>query len=240
MLGGGFNASTLGPSSSSATGMATGFPSTSLDQHRAVDVDSTSSRTPSFSTRGTLNPYIGAYFDAAQQRHSHATPGHSWVPSLATTKDRQRDKGGTDSLPPSRSGSEAPEDILGTEEIINPLGSMSKLAEAAVERAREEETRSEDDLGVTPLKRSHSRDHFGAKKARHEVERTIVESQGLPQTVSDGPKPKSKKTHVHSLLDVVDEGIVSEEEGRELMAIYYQGSSHFIPCYDQQHDTWDS
>lgn len=143
-------------------------------------------------------------------------------------------------MPPSRSGSEAPEDILGTEGIVNPLGSMSKLAEAAVERAREEETRSEEDLGITPMKRSLSHEHQTSKKARHGLQRAVVEAQGLPQPVSDTRKPKTKKTHVHSLLDVVDEGIVSEEEARELMNIYFQGSSHFIPCYDPQYDTWDS
>lgn len=253
MLAGGFNVATPAPSSSTS-GVATDYhgalsygasSGAPLPQHRATHVDT--SRPPSFSSRGTVNPYIGGTFDAAsghpnvvQQRHAHASTGHSWVPSLATTKDRQRDKGGTDSLPPSRSGSEAPDDILGTEEIINPLGSMSRLAEAAVERAREEESREEDGHGVTPLKRSLSREHLGSKKARHGVPRVIVEAQGLPQPVSDASKAKAKKTHVHSLLDVVDEGIVSEEEARELMAIYYQGSSHFIPCYDQQHDTWDS
>lgn len=239
MFGGGFNSSAL-PSSSSTTAaeyagtLAFGASPGASMHHRRAEVGSS----PSFNARGTVNPYIGGSMDAAQ-RPSHATPGHSWAPSLAAPKDRRRDKGGTDSLPPSRSGSEAPEDILGTEEIINPLGSMSKLAEAAVERAREEETRSEEDLGVTPLKRTHSRDHLGTKKARHGHQRTIVEAQGLPQPVLDPPKSK-KKAHTHSLLDVVDEGIVSEEEARELMAIYYQGSSHFIPCYDQQYDTWDS
>lgn len=222
-------------------------PENAMPQHRTAS-NATPAHLSSHDRHSTAHPHMGGTADAARSvaspRHARATEGNLWVPNLSTVRDRDHENRGTDSLPPSRSGSEAPEDILGAEEIINPLGSMSKMAglvEAAVERAREEENRSDDDPSVASLKRSRSRENLGSRKARRGSQRVIIEAQGLPQPVTDeGPKPRTQKAHIHSLLDVVDEGMVSEEEARELMAIYFQGSSHFVPCYDPQHDTWDS
>jgi len=139
------------------------------------------------------------------------------------------------SLPPSRAGSEGPDDILAPDEIINPLGSMSNMAglvEAAVERAREERGRAS--ASPVAAKRmsvdssDHAMDERGLKKARFSSNPTsggtpapaVVEAQGLPQTLAPSkPKSKRKKTHTHAYPDCVDEGIVSEEEARELMGM---------------------
>ncbi|WVW83043.1 hypothetical protein I302_105060 [Kwoniella bestiolae CBS 10118] len=148
------------------------------------------------------------------------------------------------SLPPSRAGSMGPEDILGPEEIINPLGEMSNMAglvEAAVERAREEQANSGSTNGGTPMKRSGSdmeRSGSGneekktAKRARfvppHPVAYgpVIYENQNLPPVpMGPGFKAGPKRQHIHAFPDVVTEGLVSEEEGREMLQIY---------------DTWDS
>nr|XP_019042265.1 hypothetical protein I302_08866 [Kwoniella bestiolae CBS 10118]OCF21195.1 hypothetical protein I302_08866 [Kwoniella bestiolae CBS 10118] len=163
------------------------------------------------------------------------------------------------SLPPSRAGSMGPEDILGPEEIINPLGEMSNMAglvEAAVERAREEQANSGSTNGGTPMKRSGSdmeRSGSGneekktAKRARfvppHPVAYgpVIYENQNLPPVpMGPGFKAGPKRQHIHAFPDVVTEGLVSEEEGREMLQIYYMGSSNFIPCFDPRYDTWDS
>lgn len=139
------------------------------------------------------------------------------------------------SLPPSRSGSETPDDFLTAEGITAPLGAMSNMAglvEAAVERAREERS-SQSPANL--LKRASfgdddgSMDDRGAKKAKlgsnapAVVEGqgpAVVEAQGLPQTLAP-PKPKSKvkKTHVHAYPDCVGAGFVTEEEGRELLGM---------------------
>lgn len=138
--------------------------------------------------------------------------------------------------------------MLGPDDIVAPLGAMSNMAglvEAAVERAREEKARGDSVSASTPGKRESDDDKGGIqKKARMSFSSdgpAVVEAQGLPQTLAP-PKPKSKvkKTHVHAYPDAVELGIVSEEEGRELMSIYYSGSSNFIPCYDPSFDTWES
>ncbi|OCF71780.1 hypothetical protein I204_07843 [Kwoniella mangroviensis CBS 8886] len=163
------------------------------------------------------------------------------------------------SLPPSRAGSMGPEDILGPEEIINPLGEMSNMAglvEAAVERAREEQAISGSTNGETPMKRSGSdmkrsgsgnEDKKATKRARfvppHPVAYgpVIYENQNLPPiAVGPGYKAGPKRQHIHAFPDAVTEGLVSEEEGREMLKIYYMGSSNFIPCFDPRYDTWDS
>ncbi|WWC89988.1 uncharacterized protein L201_004918 [Kwoniella dendrophila CBS 6074] len=163
------------------------------------------------------------------------------------------------SLPPSRAGSMGPEDILGPEEIINPLGEMSNMAglvEAAVERAREEQAKTTSTNGGTPMKRSGSEmersgsgneDKKGLKRARfippHPVAYgpVIYENQNLPPVaIGPGYKAGPKRQHTHAFPDAVTEGLVSEEEGREMLQIYYMGSSNFIPCFDPRYDTWES
>ncbi|WWC61081.1 uncharacterized protein I303_103659 [Kwoniella dejecticola CBS 10117] len=163
------------------------------------------------------------------------------------------------SLPPSRAGSMGPEDILGPEEIINPLGEMSNMAglvEAAVERAREEQAKSTSVDGETPMKRSGSEmersgsgpeDKKALKRARfvppHPVAYgpVIYEYQNLPPiAIAPGSKAGPKRQHTHAFPDAISEGLVSEQEGREMFKIYYMGSSNFIPCFDPKYDTWES
>ncbi|WWD15975.1 hypothetical protein CI109_100399 [Kwoniella shandongensis] len=163
------------------------------------------------------------------------------------------------SLPPSRAGSVGPHDILAPEQIINPLGEMSNMAglvEAAVERAREEQAaKASSQEDGTSMKRTASemeRAPSGGdlskkppKKARFSPSRpggpSVFENQNLPpKAVVPGFKSESKKWHVHAFPDVVTEGFVTEEEGKEMMRLYYAGSSNFIPCFDPNVDTWDS
>lgn len=131
------------------------------------------------------------------------------------------------SLPPSRAGSETPEDFLAPDDIVGPLGAMSNMAglvEAAVERAREERSSISSPVGA---KRSSlaegdgSTDDRGTKRARFGSNiPAVVEAQGLPQTLAPTkPKSKVKRTHVHAYPDCVDSGFVSEEEARELMGM---------------------
>jgi hypothetical protein len=136
------------------------------------------------------------------------------------------------SLPPSRAGSVGPEDILGPEEIINPLGAMSSMAglvEAAVERAREEQEKSGSGQSSGSEKRG-SDGSGGAdastrpkKKARFSSSPptgpTVVEWQNLPPGSAKEKGKGKKKTHVHMYPDAVTEGLVSEEEGKEMMSM---------------------
>jgi hypothetical protein len=108
-----------------------------------------------------------------------------------------------DSLPPSRAGSAGPTDILSPEEIINPLGAMSNMAglvEAAVKRAREEQP------GEKPIKKTRF-------SPPHPAGPAVVETQYLA-------KGDSTRLHVHAWPDAIAEGLVSEEEGRELFQMY--------------------
>ncbi|WVQ78323.1 hypothetical protein IAT38_000408 [Cryptococcus sp. DSM 104549] len=70
---------------------------------------------------------------------------------------------------------------------------------------------------------------------------TVMDVQNLPpRAVVPGFVPLPTKLHHHAYPDAVSEGYVSEEEGRELMKVFYAGSSNFIPCYDPSVDTWES
>jgi hypothetical protein len=141
------------------------------------------------------------------------------------------------SLPMSRVGSMGAEDLLGPEDIINPLGAMSNMAglvEAAVERAREEQVRSTNTIGASSSKRATSDVPPGnapdegdesrtSKKARFSPTEkphgpVIMESQNLPpmSTAIKG-RPKAKKAHIHAYPDAVAEGFLTEDEGKELM-----------------------
>lgn len=153
------------------------------------------------------------------------------------------------SLPPSRLGSPgADQDILSPEEITNPLGALSNMAglvEAAVERAREEESPLKRPL-EGPLDRPHKKTRFNHEEPSGPA---IIESQNLAPLGSR--KSKRKRVHIHAYPDVVTEGFMTEEEGKELLqmsvskddiadARFYSGASNFIPCFDPDVDQWDS
>lgn len=136
------------------------------------------------------------------------------------------------SLPPSRAGSVGAEDILGPEHITNPLGVMSNMAglvEAAEARARDERGLASTTEGEGSKRKAEDGkgDGSGApvKKARFSPTEpsgpAVLEDQRLPW--KPGPstkgKGKPKRKHIHAYPDAVAEGLVSEEEGRELMAL---------------------
>lgn len=167
---------------------------------------------------------------------SSSTTAFDWPPSSTTAQQPQQpqqpEKQRHMSLPPSRAGSVGPEDILGPEEIINPLGAMSSMAglvEAAVERAREEQEKGGSGQSSGSEKRG-SDGSGGAdastrpkKKARFSPSPptgpTVVEWQNLPPGSAKEKGKGKKKTHVHMYPDAVTEGLVSEEEGKEMMSM---------------------
>lgn len=120
------------------------------------------------------------------------------------------------SVPESRLGSPgADQDILGPEEITNPLGALSNMAglvEAAVERAREEQSSPlKLDNDVRPVKRAR----FNPEEPSGPV---IVEE--MHTALTSGPKKKrGKRTHIHAYPDAVAEGYLTEQEGRDLMQL---------------------
>lgn len=125
------------------------------------------------------------------------------------------------SLPPSRGGSVTPDDILAPEEIINPLGNMTNMAglvEAAVHRARNErESVGGADLGLGDEGASAVRRRQSPIVPHGPV---ILEAQNLPaQSTKEKTKKPSKKRHMHAYPDAVEEGFVSEQEGKDLMAM---------------------
>lgn len=195
-------------------------------------------------SQGTINPYASASSPYPQPTHrQERKPWQTFSTPGADSEASRRHM----SLPPSRAESEDREDMLGPDDIVAPLGAMSNMAglvEAAVERAREEKARVE--VVASPAGKRDADEERGGilKKARVSFSSdgpAVVEAQGLPQTLAPAkPKSRVKKTHVHAYPDAVELGIVTEEEGRELMSIYYSGSSNFIPCYDPCYDTWDS
>jgi hypothetical protein len=69
-----------------------------------------------------------------------------------------------------------------------------------------------------------------AKRSRHSPilpsGPVIHEQQHLPpQSSKERGKRERKKTHIHAYPDIVAEGLISEEEGKELMAMYVYSHS---------------
>ncbi|ADV20422.1 Hypothetical protein CGB_B4500C [Cryptococcus gattii WM276] len=210
-----------------------------------------------------------AFEEASWQHDVSAIPSNNprWRASAPHRNDGPKHPTRHMSLPPSRAGSMGPPDIFGPEEIINPLGEMSNMAglvEAAVERAREEQAAQSTGKAPTPgdpgsgkrgaadMERDQSSDDKEglSKKTRFAspppespppLGPTVIETQNLPpRAIVPGLWPIPRRLHQHAYPDVVTAGYVSEEEGKELMQIFYTGSSNFIPCYDPAVDTWES
>lgn len=130
------------------------------------------------------------------------------------------------SLPPSRAGSVGAEDILGPDHITNPLGAMSNMAglvEAAVARARDDAAEGSKENNSSKRGADHSESAGPVKKTRFSPTEpsgpTVLETQQLPWKGTGKGKGKAKRKHIHAYPDAVAEGLVSEEEGRELIAL---------------------
>jgi len=131
------------------------------------------------------------------------------------------------SLPPSRAGSVGAEDILGPDHITNPLGAMSNMAglvEAAVARARDDAAEGSAKEKSSSKRTGDQSDNSGpTKKTRFSPTEpsgpTVLETQQLPWKGTSKGKGKAKRKHIHAYPDAVAEGLVSEEEGRELIAL---------------------
>ena len=161
----------------------------------------------------------------APTRPSILKPEQSPEPLDKTENDRPYS-----TLPPSRAVSLGP-DELDSEGITNPLGAMSSMAglvEAAVERAREEQAKAmARDRSSSSRKRSPEQPAVGSrgsKKSRigdHQATgHMITENQNLPPVLpGQRGKDKSQQTHTHSFPDAVEEGIVPESEGCELVKL---------------------
>lgn len=130
------------------------------------------------------------------------------------------------SLPPSRGGSVTPDDLLAPEEIINPLGAMTNMAglvEAAVARARNEQATPSAHAGASA--EGQVGEDGGSAKRRRDSPTVphgpfVVEAQNLPpQSTKEKIKKAGKKRHMHAYPDAVEEGFVSEQEGKDLMAM---------------------
>lgn len=161
---------------------------------------------------------------------------------------REQEHGGYSSIPPTRSGSLTPDDLLAPEDIINPLGAMSSMAglvEAAVKASRSSGNSSAGNNGASTAAQSSAGAGSGGYKREADATGEGEDDQGFARpakrgrsspTVPSGPviqevqhlppqsskekgKRERKKTHIHAYPDIVAEGLISEEEGQELMAM---------------------
>ncbi|KAJ9102354.1 hypothetical protein QFC21_002754 [Naganishia friedmannii] len=81
----------------------------------------------------------------------------------------------------------------------------------------------------TPLGSNNSYQYQGPEN----IPRGVIESRRY------GKGKQQVKSHVHAFPDIVDLGLVSETEARELFDLFFSGSSNFLPVYDSTYDTWD-
>lgn len=183
-----------------------------------------------------IDPSLLGVTSETSRRQPPQGPAHSvaWPQSLPQTHSSQSQETAAKkalhmSLPPSRTGSETPDDILAPEEIINPLGAMSNMAglvEAAVKRAKDDATPPSalSAVGGAGMDEGADGESRLAKRRRTSPivphGPVVFEAQNLPpQSTKEKTKRAGKKSHIHAYPDAVAEGFVTEEEGRELMGM---------------------
>jgi hypothetical protein len=189
------------------------------------------SDTASINSRNQPSPYnILTTSDAARPspQEMSTMEGAFRRPALpaSTFAQLQNQHANEISLPPSRAGSVGAEDILGPDHITNPLGAMSNMAglvEAAVARARDDAAEVSSKDNQSSKRGAESSETGPVKKTRFSPTEpsgpTVLETQQLPWKGTSKGKGKAKRKHIHAYPDAVAEGLVSEEEGRELIAL---------------------
>ncbi|CAE6502791.1 unnamed protein product [Rhizoctonia solani] len=168
----------------------------------------------------------------AHQQHLH--PPHPLPPPP------QRHPGGT--IPSSNvtsADSSDDEGELPTQGLVAPIKVLRELAERQ-EREMGGRTRS-----VSPVAGPSEPSARGGQRGSISKQGG---SLGDMESEADDPRPpKRRKTrHAdsqapdHAFPDVVTKGIITEQEARELFAIFYRGCSTFLPVFDMTVDTYDA
>ncbi|CAE7145755.1 unnamed protein product [Rhizoctonia solani] len=168
----------------------------------------------------------------AHQQHLH--PPHPLPPPP------QRHPGGT--IPSSNvtsADSSDDEGELPTQGLVAPIKVLRELAERQ-EREMGGRTRSESPV-AGPSEPSARTGHRGSISKQNGA-------LGEMESEADEPRPpKRRKTRHeelqapdHAFPDVVTKGIITEQEARELFAIFYRGCSTFLPVFDMAVDTYDA
>jgi hypothetical protein len=129
------------------------------------------------------------------------------------------------SLPPSRGGSEEPEDVLAIKEISNPLGVMSNMAGLVEEAAQRSKASPKDaKLGEGPGAHYEDAVHLSPeqprapKRARLASPPVTAIQDAWHLKESSGNVSAGRK--IQGDVDPVAAGLITEQEGRELMRVY--------------------
>lgn len=128
------------------------------------------------------------------------------------------------SLPPSRGGSEEPEDVLAIKEISNPLGVMSNMAGLVEEAAQRSKASPKDPkLGEGPGAQYDDTVRLSPEQTRA-PKRARLASPPVTATLDDWHLKESSSNvsvgrKVQGDVDPVAAGLITEQEGRELMRV---------------------
>lgn len=128
------------------------------------------------------------------------------------------------SLPPSRGGSEEPEDVLAIKEISNPLGVMSNMAGLVEEAAQRSKASPKDPkLGEGPGAQYEDAVRLSPEQPRA-TKRARLASPPVTGTQDDWHLKDSSSNNrigrkIQGDVDPVAAGLITEQEGRELMRV---------------------
>ncbi|CAE6484908.1 unnamed protein product [Rhizoctonia solani] len=153
----------------------------------------------------------------------------------------QRHPGGT--IPSSNvtsADSSDDEGELPTQGLVAPIKVLRELAE------RQEREMGGHSRSVSPV--AGPSEPSARNGQRGSNSKQIASLGDMESTEPDEPRPpKRRKTKHedsqapdHAFPDVVTKGIITEQEARELFAIFYRGCSTFLPVFDMAVDTYDA
>ncbi|TFY68274.1 hypothetical protein EVJ58_g1119 [Rhodofomes roseus] len=171
--------------------------------------------------------------------------------------------GGPSAIPPIRNGmdmygSPGPSDAAGTAEQVVPAiarlcaaGASSSLSRLSVRLSRVQPHKYAT-YGIVPSTAPSSDDESEDTLPRATLNAPIEALQGLANAAAEAaaapsaspPRMKKRKkaepTPRNAFPHVVEKGLVSDSEARELFHIFFSGCHYFIPCFDPTYDTYDA
>ncbi|KAJ1301554.1 hypothetical protein OPQ81_008802 [Rhizoctonia solani] len=165
---------------------------------------------------------------------AHLHPPHPLPPPP------QRHPGGIPSSNVTSADSSDDEGELPTQGLVAPIKVLRELAERQ-EREMGGRTRS-----VSPVAGPSEPSARGGQRGNISKQGGGSLADGASEADDPRPPKRRKTRHEelqapdHAFPDVVTKGIISEQEARELFAIFYRGCSTFLPVFDMAVDTYDA
>nr|XP_031860933.1 uncharacterized protein CI109_003660 [Kwoniella shandongensis]KAA5528005.1 hypothetical protein CI109_003660 [Kwoniella shandongensis] len=169
------------------------------------------------------------------QLHGQIPPGQA--PWLGHTPASRPPQVASPHASPHNSDDDEPTDPFSFDTTSAPWANMLSLAEAARLKADSHIVRDDDGPGGP---RGRKRTMGGSFTEGTDRSRLLKKARAMNKTAEFSPELTINERGNHAFPDPIDLGWCTPERGHQLFDLFFDKCGVYQPCFDPEHDTWDS